>query len=144
MYDEYYGFDKKPFSISPDPDFLYLNSSYREALSMLRYGIEERKGLVCLIGEVGTGKTMLLNKLLLSMKKDVIVPSVLFPITGFEQLVGDLINRREVRQQGRLSDGPRPLAPPSEPPEGARTFGPPPYAQEWFLTPDEHGPGFCF
>ena len=96
MYHEYYGFAKKPFSISPDPDFIYLNAYYKEALSMLRYGIEERKGVICLIGEVGTGKTMLLNKLLLSIRKELITPYVVFPVNGFEELVGDLIEQLEV------------------------------------------------
>ena len=66
MYENYYGFEKKPFSISPDPDFLYLNENYREAMALLRYGVYDVKGIVSLIGEVGTGKTMLLNELLQS------------------------------------------------------------------------------
>ncbi len=96
MYHEFYGFTKKPFSISPDPDFIYLNSYYKEALSMLRYGIEERKGVICLIGEVGTGKTMLLNKLIQTINKEVIVPSILFPINGFNELLADLIEQLNV------------------------------------------------
>jgi len=64
MYTDFYHLSEKPFNITPDPKFLYLNGRYREALASLNYGIAERKGFITLIGEAGTGKTTLLNKLL--------------------------------------------------------------------------------
>jgi general secretion pathway protein A len=64
MYCDFYHLSEKPFNITPDPKFLYLNARYREALATLNYGITERKGFITLIGEAGTGKTTLLNKLL--------------------------------------------------------------------------------
>lgn len=64
MYTDFYHLSEKPFNITPDPKFLYLNARYREALASLNYGIAERKGFITLIGEAGTGKTTLLNKLL--------------------------------------------------------------------------------
>jgi general secretion pathway protein A len=64
MYCDFYHLSEKPFNITPDPKFLYLNARYREALATLTYGIAERKGFITLIGEAGTGKTTLLNKLL--------------------------------------------------------------------------------
>ncbi len=64
MYCDFYNLVEKPFNVTPDPKFLYLNARYREALASLHYGITERKGFVTLIGEAGTGKTTLLNKLL--------------------------------------------------------------------------------
>ena len=53
-----------PFNLNPDPRFLYESRWVEEALACLKYGIESRKGFVMLTGEVGTGKTTLLNKLL--------------------------------------------------------------------------------
>ncbi len=68
MYNSYFGFRESPFSISPDPRFFYSNSVYLEAYASLRYGIEAKKGFVAIIGEVGTGKTTLLRKLMRQLK----------------------------------------------------------------------------
>ncbi|MFQ5664897.1 MAG: AAA family ATPase [Candidatus Binatia bacterium] len=64
MYCEFYQLTEPPFNVTPDPKFLYLNARYREAIASLNYGITQRKGFITLIGEAGTGKTTLLNKLL--------------------------------------------------------------------------------
>ncbi len=64
MYCEFYQLAERPFNVTPDPKFLYLNARYREAIASLNYGITQRKGFITLIGEAGTGKTTLLNKLL--------------------------------------------------------------------------------
>jgi len=64
MYTDFFGLSEKPFSVAPDPRFLYLTPAHREALASLIYGIREKMGIVCLIGEVGTGKTTLLYKLM--------------------------------------------------------------------------------
>ncbi|MDR0678903.1 MAG: tRNA (adenosine(37)-N6)-threonylcarbamoyltransferase complex ATPase subunit type 1 TsaE, partial [Puniceicoccales bacterium] len=64
MYLPYFGLARSPFGIAPDPDFLYLSPQHGEALAHLRYGIGQRKGIVVLTGEVGCGKTTLLQALL--------------------------------------------------------------------------------
>jgi type II secretory pathway predicted ATPase ExeA len=64
MYKHFFGLRENPFNVNPDPRFLYLTPQTREALDELTYGIQARKGLVLLTGEVGTGKTTLLNRLL--------------------------------------------------------------------------------
>ncbi|RJQ48569.1 MAG: DUF2075 domain-containing protein [Desulfobacteraceae bacterium] len=61
MYCEHFGFSEKPFNVTPDPRFLYLTNGHREALASILYGIGERRGFITIIGEVGTGKTTLLN-----------------------------------------------------------------------------------
>jgi general secretion pathway protein A len=61
MYCNYYGFSEKPFNVTPDPRFLYLTPDHRETLASIAYGIQERRGFITVIGEVGTGKTTLLN-----------------------------------------------------------------------------------
>ena len=63
MYEAFYGFIKEPFNITPDPKFLYLSDSHEEGLAHLLYGVERKKGLIVLTGEIGTGKTTLLNSL---------------------------------------------------------------------------------
>jgi general secretion pathway protein A len=64
MYKEFYGLRANPFNVNPDPRFLFLTRHTEEALACLTYGIQSRKGFVLLTGEVGTGKTTLINKLL--------------------------------------------------------------------------------
>jgi general secretion pathway protein A len=62
MYNEHFGFRESPFSASPSSRFFYTNDQYQEALANLRYGIEWKKGLIVMTGEVGTGKTTLLGR----------------------------------------------------------------------------------
>ena len=64
MYEQFYGLKRSPFELSPDPGFFYPTPSHNEALAMLSYGILRRKGFVVVTGEVGTGKTLLLQCLL--------------------------------------------------------------------------------
>ena len=63
MYELFYGFKEKPFQISPDPNFLYLSPNHNHALQYLEYGIERNIGIILLTGEVGSGKTTLIQYL---------------------------------------------------------------------------------
>lgn len=65
-YLQYFGLKKSPFSLSPDPGFLFLTEKHREALAGLLFAVTHRKGFMVLTGEAGTGKTTLVQKLLLS------------------------------------------------------------------------------
>lgn len=69
MYNEFFGFREKPFNITPDPRLFYANPVYEEAYASLLYGIRERKGFITLIGEVGTGKTTLLRRLMTNLEE---------------------------------------------------------------------------
>jgi general secretion pathway protein A len=64
VYSAYFGLKEAPFNITPDPSFLFESTSHREGLAQLRYGIEARRGFIVLTGEVGTGKTTLIQALL--------------------------------------------------------------------------------
>ena len=64
MYQGFYGLTEMPFNITPDPKFLYLSPTHQEALQHLKYGLDERKGFIALVGEVGCGKTTLCRRLL--------------------------------------------------------------------------------
>ena len=69
MYVDYFGFKHRPFEMTPDPSFLLLTETHREALAHLQYGVDSDKGFVLLTGEVGTGKTTLLQVLIAGISK---------------------------------------------------------------------------
>ncbi len=71
MYISYYGFTTTPFDLTPDPDVVYMSESHQEALAVLRYGVVGKKGYLVLTGDVGTGKTTLLETLLRSLDEDI-------------------------------------------------------------------------
>src|SRR5687768_18394797 len=61
MYEAFFGLVSCPFDLTPDPRYLFLTPSHREALSNLKYGISARTGVTVLVGEAGTGKTTLIR-----------------------------------------------------------------------------------
>jgi len=64
VYEKFFGFREQPFELTPDPKYLFLSASHKEAISNLQYGISSRKCVTVLIGEVGAGKTTLLTRAL--------------------------------------------------------------------------------
>ncbi len=78
MYKRYFGLQANPFNPNPDPRFLFLTGATREALAGLAYGIRNRKGFLLLTGEVGTGKTTLLNRLLEWLAEERIATAFVF------------------------------------------------------------------
>jgi general secretion pathway protein A len=79
MYLEYFGLSEKPFSITPDPRYLYLSVRHEEALAHLAYGISEAGGFIQLTGEVGTGKTTTIRSLLARAPKNAEIALIINP-----------------------------------------------------------------
>src|SRR5450432_2804125 len=77
MYREFFGLQKLPFDLTPDPEFVFLPPKHREALVGLTYAILQRKGFVVLTGDAGTGKTSLLSSVLNHLPADRIQSSVI-------------------------------------------------------------------
>jgi len=82
LYQRHFGFSQAPFNITPDPSFLYLSPSHREALAQLQYGINARRGFIVLTGEVGTGKTTLIQTLLSQLPEDTQTALIFSSITS--------------------------------------------------------------
>jgi type II secretory pathway predicted ATPase ExeA len=78
MYKKFFGLRANPFSVSPDPRYLFLTRHTEEALDCLTYGIQSRKGFILLTGEVGTGKTTLINKLLELLRVQQVATAFIF------------------------------------------------------------------
>lgn len=91
MYKEYYQLREEPFSITPDPRFIYFTAQHQEALNHLLYGIRERKGFTCLTGEVGTGKTTLCRALLRQLGDDCHTALILNPVLTETQILRAIV-----------------------------------------------------
>jgi type II secretory pathway predicted ATPase ExeA len=78
MYKKFFGLKENPFNVNPDPRYLFLTPHTQEALACLTYGIETRKGFILMTGEVGTGKTTLINKLLEWLHKENVSTAFVF------------------------------------------------------------------
>lgn len=87
MYCDYYGFSEEPFEITPDPGFLYMSPVHEDVLTSIVYGVQGRRGIIAVIGEVGTGKTILLNTALGWLSEKTKVAYVINYNVSFEDLL---------------------------------------------------------
>jgi len=107
MYKKFFGLKENPFNVNPDPRYLFLTHYTQEALACLTYGIETRKGFILLTGEVGTGKTTLINKLLEWLHKERVSTAFVFnPRLSvsqfFDFMMADFGIPCESRQKGQM------------------------------------------
>lgn len=109
MYEEYFGFAEKPFSVTPDPRYLYESECHRSALHVLEYAIRRREGLMLVSGDTGTGKTSLCRALLDRADRDTFASLVLNPFLSQAELLRRLlqdfgvVSRHDLRT-GRLAE----------------------------------------
>jgi len=87
MYERYYGLHEKPFSLTPDPKFLYRSPSHANAFDLLQYAIRRREGFVVVTGDIGTGKTTLCRALLEDIDRNTFTALVLNPFMSEEDLL---------------------------------------------------------
>jgi general secretion pathway protein A len=93
MYLDFYKFKKGPFHITPDPEFLFLSESHKEASASLIYGIEERKGFIAITGEIGVGKTTILRAYLEGADPEKLKVVYIFNAAlSFESLLKQIFN----------------------------------------------------
>jgi general secretion pathway protein A len=91
MYKQFYGLRDIPFSLAPDPKYLFRTDSLLEVFANLQYGIESGKGLGVVTGEVGTGKTTILRSMLQSLDRSVLPAYIFNPLLTTEDFF-DLIS----------------------------------------------------
>ena len=108
MYEEYYGLAEKPFSLTPDPKYLYKSESHASAFELLQYAIRRREGFVVVTGDIGTGKTTLCRALLEQIDRKTFSALVLNPFLSQEDLLKlilqdfGVVSREEIKS-GRLA-----------------------------------------
>jgi putative secretion ATPase (PEP-CTERM system associated) len=95
MYERFYNLRERPFSLSPDPDYLYPSRVHREALSYLRYGVEGHAGFIVITGEIGSGKTTLLQTALRGLDHQ----------TSVSRIVNTMLDARELLEAVMLDFG---------------------------------------
>jgi general secretion pathway protein A len=110
MYEAFYNLKERPFNLTPDPKFIYFTEKHCEGLANLVYGIRERKGFLVLTGEVGTGKTTLINALLDTFERTGVLSAFIFnPILTtaefFEYLLADFGLKSEPRSKAQVLIG---------------------------------------
>jgi type II secretory pathway predicted ATPase ExeA len=96
MYNSFFGFSEEPFNVTPDPRFLYLTPSHREALASMIYAIKERKGFISITGEVGTGKTTLVHTLLAKLDNQVKAVFIFHTHVSFEELLKAILTELDI------------------------------------------------
>jgi general secretion pathway protein A len=101
MYNRYFGFLESPFSSAPDPRFFYSNRVYVEAYANLHYGIEAKKGFISVTGEVGTGKTMLLRKLMRNFGNTIRSVFIFNTNLTFNELLPAILQDLGLQTQGK-------------------------------------------
>lgn len=91
MYCDFFGFSEKPFTITPNPHFVFLSTVHREAFARLLYGVDSHAGFIALTGEVGTGKTTMLRTLLTQLDPEKYTSALIFnPCMSGEQLLAGI------------------------------------------------------
>ena len=109
MYEEYYGFTEKPFSLTPDPKYLFKSESHANAFELLQYAIRRREGFAVITGDIGTGKTTLCRALLEQIDRNTFSALVLNPFLSEEDLLKlilqdfGVVSREDVKR-GRLAN----------------------------------------
>ncbi len=108
MYEDYFGFSEKPFSLTPDPKYLYRSESHANAFELLQYAIRRREGFVVVTGDIGTGKTTLCRALLEQIDRRTFSALVLNPFLSEDDLLKLILQdfgviSREEMKSGRLN-----------------------------------------
>lgn len=108
MYEDYYGFTEKPFSLTPDPKYLFKSESHANAFELMQYAVRRREGFVVVTGDIGTGKTTLCRALLEEIDRNTFTALVLNPFLSEEDLLKlilqdfGVVSREDVKS-GRLA-----------------------------------------
>jgi len=97
MYCKYYGLSERPFNVTSDPDFFFLSAKHKEALAHLHYGVSQRKGIVVLTGEIGTGKTTICRFFINQLNKNVRTALILNPHFSEIQLLEAIVRDFGIR-----------------------------------------------
>jgi general secretion pathway protein A len=105
MYEEYFGFSEKPFSLTPDPKYLYKSASHATAFELLQYAIRRREGFIVITGDIGTGKTTLCRAILEQIDRKTFTALVLNPFLAEEDLLRLILQEFGVVSRDEIKRG---------------------------------------
>jgi general secretion pathway protein A len=100
IYLNFYGFERDPFGVTPDPDFLFMTPGHREALAQLLYAIQEKKGFILLTAEIGMGKTTLLEALRQELDSNTAVAYISNSLLPFPAVLEYMFEEFEIEKPG--------------------------------------------
>jgi len=103
MYTKFYGLYRKPFENTPDPRFLFPSKSHREVLASMRYGVDNAKGFILISGDIGTGKTTMINSHLKDIDPSFITFNIFNPKLTFAEIITYLTKKLGIHVNGKDS-----------------------------------------
>lgn len=101
MYKEHFSFKQKPFELTPNPDFLFLSSAHKKAITYLDYGIKEKTGFILLTGEIGAGKTTIVRNMIKTLPGKIRLSRVTNTKVSSEQLISMINEDFGLEVQGK-------------------------------------------
>jgi general secretion pathway protein A len=105
MYEEFYRFGQPPFTLAPDPRFLYRSESHDHAISLLMHAIRRKEGFIVLTGDIGTGKTTICRALLQQLDQATFTSLILNPFLSVEELLREILLDFGVVSRGAVRSG---------------------------------------
>jgi len=100
MYTSHFGLTKKPFSLAPDPDYLYLSPRHKKALTILEYGLMSQAGFTVITGEIGSGKTTLIQHVLNNIDDDVVIGLITNTHATLDDLLSWVLTAFDINVEG--------------------------------------------
>lgn len=101
MYEQYFGLNSKPFTITPDPRYLFMSNRHTEGLAHLLYGVTDSGGFIQLTGEVGTGKTTLIRALLEQLPKKIEIALIMHTQISAEEFLIEICNELKIKNSSK-------------------------------------------
>ena len=99
MYEEYYGFTEKPFSLTPDPKFLFCSETHAGAFELLEYAMRRREGFVVITGDIGTGKTTVSRCLVEQLPDNIDLALCLNPRLNEVELLATICDELAIKRE---------------------------------------------
>ncbi|MDQ6983999.1 MAG: AAA family ATPase, partial [Ghiorsea sp.] len=103
MYNNYFGFNDKPFTIAPNPQYLFMSKRHQEALAHMLYGLQGEGGVMVLTGEVGTGKTTICRQMLAQVPENTDIAYIINPKQSEVEMLASICDELHIACENQQS-----------------------------------------